>query len=182
MKRTPAFFLFFFRAYNRDRPDFGQENRMSEEFNEKLFSECPVALGANGRIATNSPEMAKVFELAGRYFSLLSDPTRLKMLHFASMGERSVTDFTQGLGITQTNASRHLGLLHQAGLLRRRRQGKRVLYVTRDPDLIKTICHACARMIHKITAEKSLDEDLLGNIVETSEEENLPISELLPVI
>jgi DNA-binding transcriptional ArsR family regulator len=134
--------------------------------------ECPVnidkPLGNMKRPATNSPELAKVFELVARYFSMLSDTTRLKILHYASQGERSVTDIIEAVNITQTNASRHLALLHQAGLVRRRRVGKRVLYWTRDPELIKVCCHGCAHMIHKIKSEGTLQQDWLAEI-ETAE-------------
>ena len=126
---------------------------------------CPVALNPEtGRPETLSPELARVFIAVARYFSLLSDPTRLKILHFACREPRSVSEIVQATEATQTNVSRHLALLHQAGLMQRQRNGKRVLYWTRDPDFVKTCCHACAHMVHRIESDGTLQENWLDRL------------------
>ncbi|MDR2710598.1 MAG: metalloregulator ArsR/SmtB family transcription factor, partial [Burkholderiales bacterium] len=102
---------------------------VSTDVSDILLNECPVALDQKtGRPDTNSPELIKVFNAVARYFSLLSDPTRLKILHFACREPRSVSEIVLATHATQTNVSRHLALLHQAGLMLRQRSGKRVLY------------------------------------------------------
>ncbi|MDR0588421.1 MAG: metalloregulator ArsR/SmtB family transcription factor [Burkholderiales bacterium] len=138
--------------------------------NQADVAACPmqIPLGSNKRPDTNSPELARVFDLVGRYFALLSDPTRLKILHFSCHTERAVSDIMDATGATQTNVSRHLSLLYQAGLVCRRRDGKRVLYSTRDPDLVKTCCHACAHMVHKIKSEGALRDDWVEEIQNTA--------------
>ncbi|MDR1528815.1 MAG: metalloregulator ArsR/SmtB family transcription factor [Burkholderiales bacterium] len=132
------------------------------------IDECPLTVkeGSDGkkRPDPSSPEMIQLFDAVARYFSLLSDPTRMKILHFSCRGKRSVSDIVDATKATQTNISRHLALLYQAGLVGREREGKRVLYWTRDPDLIKTICHSCAQMIHKIKSEGALQEEWLKEI------------------
>jgi DNA-binding transcriptional ArsR family regulator len=117
-----------------------------------------------GRPDTLSPELAKVFVAVARYFSLLSDPTRLKILHFACRDQRSVSEIVEATQATQTNVSRQLALLHQAGLMHRQRVGKRVLYWTRDPEFVKTCCHACAHMVHRIESDGTVQENWLERL------------------
>jgi ArsR family transcriptional regulator len=67
-------------------------------------------------------------DLAAR-FAALADPTRLEMLALLlSHDELCVCDFVEGLGITQSKASRHLRTLYHAGLLDDRRAGLWVHY------------------------------------------------------
>jgi ArsR family transcriptional regulator len=67
-------------------------------------------------------------DLAAR-FAALADPTRLEMLALLlSRGELCVCDFVEGLGISQSKASRHLRTLYHAGLLDDRRAGLWVYY------------------------------------------------------
>jgi Predicted transcriptional regulators len=137
----------------------------------------PTTIDDKGRVRpdTSSPEMARVFDAVSRYFSLLSDPTRMKILHFSCQKKRSVTDIVEATKATQTNVSRHLALLHQAGLVSRKREGKRVLYWTRDPEQIKTMCHTCAHLIHKIKSEGTLQKEWVDGI-QLPAEENIRLS------
>lgn len=47
-------------------------------------------------------------------------------------GDATVQDLTDQLATTHQNVSRHLGVLHQAGMLRRARDGKTVRYALDD--------------------------------------------------
>ncbi len=79
---------------------------------------------------------AAVFEAVARRFSVLGEPTRLRILHTVCQGERCVNDIMHLTGLEQANVSRHLARLYQAGLLTRRRVGNRVFYrASRSPDL-----------------------------------------------
>lgn len=79
---------------------------------------------------------AAVFEAVARRFSVLGEPTRLRILHTVCQAERCVNDIMHVTGLEQANVSRHLARLYQAGLLTRRRVGNRVFYrASRSPDL-----------------------------------------------
>ena len=87
-------------------------------------------------------EMQEVFESVARYFSVLGEPTRLRILHALCQEEKSVNEILEVTGLAQANASRHLGLMYQAGLLSRRREGTRVIYKVADPlyvELCRTV-------------------------------------------
>jgi len=63
-----------------------------------------------------------------RQFGVLSEPARLKILASLCEGEMCVSDLLVATGLSQTNASRHLGLMYQAGVLFKRREGNHVFY------------------------------------------------------
>jgi ArsR family transcriptional regulator len=63
-----------------------------------------------------------------RVFRALSDETRLRMLKLLSEGELCVCEIMQALDISQSRASRNLGILKDAGLLVDRRNGQWVHY------------------------------------------------------
>jgi ArsR family transcriptional regulator, arsenate/arsenite/antimonite-responsive transcriptional repressor len=58
----------------------------------------------------------------------LSDETRLRILNILLERECCVCEVMQALDISQTRASRNLGILHQAGFLRMRKDGLWALY------------------------------------------------------
>lgn len=95
-------------------------------------------------------ELDPVFDAVAAYFSVLSEPTRLKIMHAVCNGERSVSDIVAETGGTQTNVSRHLGLMHRHGVLTRRREGTQIFYRVADPtmvDLCRTVCNRIASSI-----------------------------------
>ncbi len=88
-------------------------------------------------------ELSKVFETVADYFSLLSEPTRLRILHCLCNGEMAVGEVVETTGLNQANTSRHLNLLYRAGVVDRRREGSQVFYRIVDPnfsDLCRTVC------------------------------------------
>jgi DNA-binding transcriptional ArsR family regulator len=59
-----------------------------------------------------------------RTFAALADPTRRAILHQLSRGERCVTALARPYRISLPAVSKHLRVLENAGLLRRRRYGR----------------------------------------------------------
>ncbi|MEO5764056.1 MAG: metalloregulator ArsR/SmtB family transcription factor [Casimicrobiaceae bacterium] len=111
--------------------------------------------------APGGDELDQVFDAVARYFGLLSERTRLKILHAICNAERSVSAIVAATGATQTNVSRHLALMHQAGVVSRRRDGNAVYYRVTDPEFVE-ICRAvCVRIAGRIEAGEPLKRDLL---------------------
>lgn len=69
-------------------------------------------------------------------FQTLADPTRLAILEALRDGERSVGDIVARVPIQQSGVSRHLRILHDAGLVRVRPDGQRRLYAIRPEPLM----------------------------------------------
>jgi SAM-dependent methyltransferase len=61
-------------------------------------------------------------------FRLLSDSTRLRLLRILTRDRFNVTELTGILGVAQSNVSRHLGLLKDAGLVTEEREAGYVYY------------------------------------------------------
>ena len=57
-----------------------------------------------------------------------SNPNRLEILDLLSNGEKSVEEVARQTAISFANASQHLQVMKNARLLRRRREGNRVIY------------------------------------------------------
>lgn len=113
-------------------------------------------------------EMSPVFDAVARYFALMSDPTRLRILHAVCNGERSVSEIVEHTGGTQTNISRHLNLMHERGALARRKEGSLVFYRVADKALIAMCRDVCQRVSEAQEVKPTLREGLRNMIDEFS--------------
>ena len=102
-------------------------------------------------------ELDEVFVAVARYFGLLSEPTRLKILHTICHDERSVTTIVAATGATQTNVSRHLALMHHAGVVSRRRDGNIVYYRVTDPEFVEICRTVCVQIAGRIDAQRAAE-------------------------
>ena len=106
-------------------------------------------------------ELDAVFAVVARHFSLLSEPTRLKILHAICRDERSVSQIVTATGATQTNVSRHLALMHQAGVVTRRRDGSAVFYRVDNPEFVEICRNVCIQIAGRIDEREPLKRGLL---------------------
>ena len=90
--------------------------------------------------------MLSLFERASSYFSLLSEPSRLRIIQAICYQECSVQEVVEHTGLPQTSVSRHLALLHRSGVLSRRRAGTSVFYKVSDPTITEICRLVCVRM------------------------------------
>ena len=63
-------------------------------------------------------------------FNAIAEPRRRAILTLLATDERSVGDLVDALDCAQPSVSKHLRVLSDVGLVRARRDGKRVLYRT----------------------------------------------------
>jgi DNA-binding transcriptional ArsR family regulator len=61
-------------------------------------------------------------------FNAIAEPQRREILVLVRGGERPVTELARALGMTQPQASKHLRVLREVGLVRVRGAGKQRLY------------------------------------------------------
>ena len=94
-------------------------------------------------LTEDQDELGFIFDRAAQYFSLLSEPARLRIIQAVCTEERSVQDVVELTSLPQPNVSRHLSMLYRAGVLSRRREGTFVFYKISDPmitELCRTVC------------------------------------------
>ena len=106
-------------------------------------------------------ELDRVFAVVAQHFALLAEPTRLKILHAICADERSVSQIVAATGATQTNVSRHLALMHRAGVVTRRRQGSAVYYRVDDPEFVEICRNVCVQIAGRLDERSSLSRGLL---------------------
>jgi DNA-binding transcriptional ArsR family regulator len=106
-------------------------------------------------------DLDRVFAVVARYFSVLSEPTRLRIMHTICQEERSVNAIVEATGFTQANVSRHLALMHSVGVVGRRREGNAVYYQITDPEFVEICRTVCVRIAGQIDDQKPLKKDLL---------------------
>lgn len=88
-------------------------------------------------------DLSRVFDTVSRYFSLLAEPMRVRILHAICHAPRTVNEIAEEAGASQTAVSRHLNLMYRAGVLSRRRDGNLVYYGVVDTtltDICRTVC------------------------------------------
>lgn len=64
-------------------------------------------------------------------FQTLSDPTRRRIVEALWAGEQAVNDIVEAVDIQQSGVSRHLRILHEAGVVQVRPDGQKRLYSLR---------------------------------------------------
>jgi ArsR family transcriptional regulator, cadmium/lead-responsive transcriptional repressor len=87
--------------------------------------------------------------LKARLFRGLADPSRLTVLQALRDGPRCVSEIVVATGLSQPNASAHLGCLAACGLVTRERRGKFIYYAI------------AGRRVPKVLGEA---ESLLGEV------------------
>ncbi len=92
-------------------------------------------------------ELEPVFDKVAKYFSLLSDASRLKVIHAICNTEQSVSDVMAATGLSQSTASRHLSNLHTAGVASRRKVGAQAMYGISDRTLTEICRTACVSLV-----------------------------------
>lgn len=77
-------------------------------------------------------ELADALSLKAKLFRGFADPSRLAILEALRGGARSVGELIEATGLTQSNASNHLGCLLGCGLVHREPRGRYVYYRLSD--------------------------------------------------
>ncbi|MEO5966505.1 MAG: metalloregulator ArsR/SmtB family transcription factor [Candidatus Limnocylindrales bacterium] len=85
------------------------------------------------------------YRLHAEICKVLTDPKRLMLIDALRAVDRSVGDLAASIGVTLPNASQHLAVLHNAGLVERRRVGTNVVYRLAEPGIL-----AACDVIHAI--------------------------------
>ena len=87
-----------------------------------------------------------------RFFQVLADPTRVRLVKALADGKWCVSDLVQALEMDQPAISHQLKYLRTLGLVNRERAGRHVYYTLDDPLLRTTLLTA----IEKLQLDDSL--------------------------
>ncbi len=106
-------------------------------------------------------ELDQAFDLVAAYFSVMSEPMRLKILHAICEKEKTVSEIVEELNATQTNVSRHLSLMHRGGVVARRKEGNQAFYRIADTVMLEICRTVCTRIAGHIDERAPLRRGLL---------------------
>jgi DNA-binding transcriptional ArsR family regulator len=82
--------------------------------------------------------------LMARRLRLIADPIRMRILLLLERQEMTVQALADEIVGSHQNVSRHLGVLAQAGILSRRREGSHVWYAIADYTVLQIIAQVSA--------------------------------------
>jgi len=99
---------------------------------------------------------SKAARFRAKIFNALSDPIRLEIMDFLRDGEKCVCEITPHLNLVQPLVSRHLRILKNEGLIKRRKEGTWHYYSLTDTRILE--------LINKLTPE--LLESIKHKIIE----------------
>jgi DNA-binding transcriptional ArsR family regulator len=94
-----------------------------------------------------------VVDLIARRFRVLGEPMRIRILDRLRDGEATVNELTEALETSQQNVSKHLGVLHDAGIVSRRKDANHVRYSIADEgvlELCEQVCGGLRRQLSEL--------------------------------
>jgi len=101
------------------------------------------------------PLSEPLIELIAQRFRVLAEPMRIKLLDQLRGGDATVSELQEALGATQQNVSKHLGILHGAGMVTRTKDGNHVRYSIADEgvfELCEQVCGGVRRQLDELDA------------------------------
>jgi len=100
--------------------------------------------------------MKDLLELRSDILKALAQPTRLKILDFLRDGERCVCEIFPAIGEEQSNTSRHLNMMMAAGVLARRKEGLKIYYAIKHPEILQVVDLVSLVVEEEITGRHNL--------------------------
>ena len=93
----------------------------------------------------NTLSDAHVEEVAG-LFSVLSEPSRLKLLRALMQRDMTVSELMEATDMKQGNVSKHMGVLLAARFVARVQEGNFARYMLADPTIYQLCALMCGRI------------------------------------
>lgn len=100
---------------------------------------------------------AQLQELHARVCKAIADPKRLLIINELRGRELSVGDLCESLGLSQSNASQHLAVLRERGIVAARRSGSNVYYSLRSQKIVEAV-----DLLREFLAEDLADRSALS--------------------
>lgn len=94
-------------------------------------------------MALSSPLPDPLVDLIAERFRVMGEPMRIRILDHLRAGPATVGELRAALGISQQNASKHLGVLHSAGIVSRTKEGTSVRYAIADESVFALCEQVC---------------------------------------
>jgi len=104
----------------------------------------------------------RIFELHASICRTLAHPKRLEILNLLRLGELSVSEIAEQMGISLANVSQHLAMLRDKRVVLTRREGVNVYYQISNPKIVQ----ACDLMREVLSEELARSGELAERMQE----------------
>lgn len=81
---------------------------------------------------------------------------RIKLLDRLREGAATVGELQDAVGASQQNVSKHLGILHGAGMVSRSKDGNHTRYAIADPDVFELCDQVCGGVRRQLQELESI--------------------------
>lgn len=119
---------------------------------------------ANPVAGTSAAEKRQMYDEFAAVVKAFGSPVRLMILELLGQAERSVEALATAAGASVGNTSAQLQIMTDAGLVRRRRQGNRVLYRLADPEVGTLVTQLMAVADHRSASAREAAHNYLGDL------------------
>ena len=102
---------------------------------------------------TNDPVQTERYRVHAELCKVLTDPKRLMILDALRHDERTVGELAEAIGVTLPNASQHLAVMRNAGLVEGRRAGTTINYRLAEPTIVDA-CDIVQRIVARRVASR----------------------------
>ena len=89
-------------------------------------------------------------EYSADIFKAMAQPTRLRIIKLLQDGEHCVCEIFPAIGPDQSNTSRHLQMMLKSGILTRRKDGLKIFYALRHPEVLEMV-----RLVERIVLHEA---------------------------
>lgn len=145
-----------------------QKNSFSLLDKEKIRRIIVSMIRNNEKIAQSKGQTAlseaRLFELQADICQTLANAKRLQIINLLKEGELSVGELVKALGVAKPNASQHLAVMRQKGILAARREGTTIYYRLATPQIIEACCIMRHVLAQTLAERGSLSQGLLAEI------------------
>ena len=104
---------------------------------------------------TASPLPDPLIEMVAYRFRVIGEPMRIRVLEQLHDHGATVGELAARLGSSQQNVSKHLGILHRAGILKREKRGTSVVYAVADQSVFEMCDLVCGQVREQLSALSS---------------------------
>jgi ArsR family transcriptional regulator len=95
-------------------------------------------------------------EFSAEVLKAIAQPTRLKIIELLQDGEHCVCEIFPAIGHEQSNTSRHLQTMLKSGILNQRKDGLKIYYSLRHPEVQDMV-----RLAERIAAHEAIERAAL---------------------
>ena len=94
-------------------------------------------------------DAVEIYQLYARVCKAIADPKRLLIINELRDGPRPVGEIAAALGISSANASQHLAILRDRGVVKTRRAGMHAYYALTSDKVVQAVDLLCEFMAER---------------------------------